>query len=67
MRHTLNLLAVTVEINPKKPREARLNFHCREDTMHFLMSRETLETVQDHIAIALTKAPLPESRKAKAN
>jgi hypothetical protein len=67
MRHTLNLLAVTVEINPKKPHDARLNFHCREDTMHFLMSRETLETVQDHIAIALAKVPFPESRKAKAN
>jgi hypothetical protein len=66
MRHTFHLLAVTVQINPKKPREARVDFHCREDAFHFLMPRETLETVQEHIAEALTKAPLHAERTPKA-
>lgn len=49
MRHTFHLLAVIVEINPKKPRDVRVDFHCREDAFHFLMSRTTLETLQGHI------------------
>ncbi len=64
-RHTFHLLAVTVQINPKKPREARVDFHCREDAFHFLMPRATLETVQSHIADALMKAPLHAERAAK--
>ena len=64
-RHTFHLLAVTVQINPKKPREARVDFLCREDAFHFLMPRETLENVQSHIADALLKAPLHAERGAK--
>jgi hypothetical protein len=63
-RHTFHLLAVSVEINPKKPRDARVDFVCQEDGFHFLMSRATLETLQDHIVDALAKAPLPSTRHA---
>jgi len=57
-RHTFHLLAVSVEINPKKPRDARVDFVCQEDGFHFLMSRATLETLQQHISDTLAKAPL---------
>lgn len=65
-RHTFHLLAVSVEINPKKPHDARVDFICREDTFHFLMSRVTLETLKDHISDALAKAPLHATRNAKS-
>lgn len=61
-RHTFHLLAVTVDINPKKPRDVRVDFLCREDAFHFLMPRATLETLQGHIADALAKAPLHAAR-----
>ncbi len=34
-RHTFHLLAVSVEINPKKPRDVRVDFVCQEDSFHF--------------------------------
>ena len=64
-RHTFHLLAVSVEINPKKPRDARVNFLCQEDSFHFLMSRATLETLQEHTSDALAKAPLHSARRSR--
>ena len=66
-RHTFHLLAVRVEINPKKPRDARVDFVCQEDGFHFLMSRSTLETLQGHISDALAKAPLHSMRRPSAS
>ena len=66
-RHTFHLLAVSVEINPKKPHDVRVDLICREDTFHFLMSRATLETLKGHISDALTKAPLRATRNARAS
>ncbi len=66
-RHTFHLLAVSVEINPKKPRDARVDFICQEDGFHFLMSRVTLETLQAHISDALAKAPLHSTRRASTS
>lgn len=66
-RHTFHLLAVSVEINPKKPRDARVDFVCQEDGFHFLMSRETLETLQGHIAAALAKAPFHSARRSSTS
>jgi hypothetical protein len=63
-RHTFHLLAVSVEINPKKPRDARIDFVCQEDSFHFLMSRTTLETLQGHISDVLAKAPFRSARRA---
>ena len=63
-RHTFHLLAVSVEINPKKPRDVRVDFVCQEDGFHFLMSRATLETLQGHITEALAKAPLHSTRRS---
>lgn len=63
-RHTFHLLAVSVEISPKKPRDVRVDFICQEDGFHFLMSRATLETLQGHITDALAKAPLHSTRRA---
>jgi hypothetical protein len=63
-RHTFHPLAVSVELNPKKPRDARVDFVCQEDGFHFLMSRATLETLQGHISDALTKAPLHATRRS---
>ena len=57
-RHTFHLLAVSVDINAKKPHDARVDLICREDTFHFLMSAATLETLKDHISDAQAKAPL---------
>ncbi len=62
-RHTFHLLAVSIEINPKKPRDVRVDFVCQEDSFHFLMSRVTLETLQGHITDALAKAPLHRARR----
>jgi len=66
-RHTFHLLAVSVEINPKKPRDARVDFVCQEDGFHFLMSRATLETLQQHISDTLAKAPLQTTRRTAAS
>ncbi|HTS42197.1 MAG TPA: hypothetical protein VMH84_16835 [Xanthobacteraceae bacterium] len=66
-RHTFHLLAVSVEINPKKPRDARVDFVCQEDGFHFLMSRATLETLQQHISDTLAKAPLQATRRTAAS
>jgi hypothetical protein len=63
-RHTFHLLAVSVEINPKKPRDVRVDFVCQEDGFHFLMSRATLETLHGHISDALAKAPLLAARRS---
>jgi hypothetical protein len=65
-RHTFHLLAVTVQINPQKPRDARVDFICQEDAFHFLSPRATLETLQARIAEALANAPLPAERGGKA-
>ncbi len=65
-RHTFHLLAVSVEINPKKPHDARADLICGEDTFHFLMSRTKLETLNSHISDALAKAPLHATRNARA-
>jgi hypothetical protein len=66
-RHTFHLLAVSVDINPKKPHDARVDFICQEDGFHFLMSRATLETLQAHISDALAKAPLHAARRSSAS
>jgi len=66
-RHTFHLLAVSVDLSPKKPHDARVDFICQEDSFHFLASRTTLETLQTHIAEALEKAPLPAQRRAAAS
>ena len=66
-RHNFHLLAVSVEINPKKPRDARVDFICQEDAFHFLMSRATLETLQEHITEAMTKAPIHATRRGSAS
>jgi hypothetical protein len=66
-RHTFHLLAVSVDVNAKKPQDARIDFICQEDSFHFLMSRATLETLQAHISDALAKAPLPVTRRSTAS
>jgi hypothetical protein len=66
-RHNFHLLAVSVEINPKKPRDVKVDFICQEDAFHFMMSRATLETLQAHIAEAMTKAPVHAARRGAAS
>jgi len=66
-RHTFNLLAVTVEINARKPHDARVDLICGEDTFHFLMSQATLETLQGHISDALAKVTLRATLYARAS
>jgi hypothetical protein len=65
-RHTFHLLAVSVDINRKNARDARIDFICQEDSFHFLSSRETLEGLQSRISDALANAPLHAAKRAAA-